>query len=122
MPRPCTSTPPDAARSRTVPRFLHPDGRHFEIIRCTAPDPYPWEDLEHTHTALGIHIDPDTAATRWRGERMDYDLGVWVLSQPHAGARGFDTDDGADAADDDGGTFADVSAETFEAEQGSPPQ
>jgi hypothetical protein len=50
---------------------------------------------------------------------MDYDLGVWVLSQPHAGACGFDTDGGADAADvddaadDDGGTFADVSAETF---------
>ena len=47
---------------------------------------------------------------------MDYDLGVWVLCQPHAGAGGFDTDGGADAADDDGGTFADVSAETFEAE------
>jgi hypothetical protein len=48
---------------------------------------------------------------------MDYDLGVWVLSQPHAGA--LDTDDGADAADDDGGggTFADVSAETFDAAQ-----
>jgi hypothetical protein len=62
--------------------------------------------LEHTHSALGIHIDPDTAATRWRGERMDYDLGVWVLSQPHAGARGFDTDGGAD-----------VSAETFDGAQ-----
>jgi hypothetical protein len=37
---------------------------------------------------------------------MDYDLGVWVLSQPHAGAPGFDTDGGAD-----------VSSETFEAEQ-----
>jgi hypothetical protein len=26
--------------------------------------------------AQGIVIDSDTAATRWRGERMDYDLGV----------------------------------------------
>jgi hypothetical protein len=26
--------------------------------------------------AQGIVIDGDTAATRWRGERMDYDLGV----------------------------------------------
>jgi hypothetical protein len=60
--------------------------------------------LAELHTELGIHIDPDTAATRWRGERMDYDLGVWVLSQPHAGAGGFDTD-------------ADVSAETFDAAQ-----
>jgi hypothetical protein len=35
--------------------------------------------LEHTHADLGIHIDRNTAATRWRGERMDYHLGVWVL-------------------------------------------
>jgi hypothetical protein len=103
-------------------RFLHPDGRHFEIIHCTASDPYHWETLEHTHTELGIHIDPDTAATRWRGERMDYELGVWVLCQPHAGAWDFDadggdTDGGADAADDDAGTLADVSAETFDGAQ-----
>ena len=103
-------------------RFLHPDGRHFEIIRCTAADPYHWENLAHTHTELGIHIDPDTAATRWRGERMDYDLGVWALCQQAAGTRDFDTDGGdtdddADAADDDAGTSADVSAETFEAAQ-----
>jgi hypothetical protein len=59
--------------------------------------------LEQAHTELGIQIDPDTAATRWRGERMDYDLGVWVLCQPHAGAR----DIAADAS-------VDVSAETFD--------
>ena len=75
------------------------------------------QNLVHTHTELGIHIDPDTAATRWQGERMDYDLGVWVLCQQAASARGFDTKDGADAAGDDAGTFTDVSAETFEAEQ-----
>jgi Domain of unknown function (DUF222)/HNH endonuclease len=68
-------------------RFLHPDGRHFEIIRDTPPDSYHWEDLEHTHTELGIHIDSDTAATRWRGERMDYELGVWVLCQQANRAR-----------------------------------
>ncbi len=60
-------------------RFLHPDGRHFEVIRCTRA--YDADDLEDTHAALGIHINSDTAATRWRGERMDYDLGVWVLCQ-----------------------------------------
>jgi hypothetical protein len=60
-------------------RFLHPDGRHFEVIRCTRSVAYDGEELEHTHAALGIDIDSDTAATRWRGERMDYDLGVWVL-------------------------------------------
>jgi hypothetical protein len=60
-------------------RFLHPDGRHFEVIRCTHDTSHDAEDLEYTHAALGIHIDSDTAATRWRGERMDYDIGVWVL-------------------------------------------
>jgi Domain of unknown function (DUF222)/HNH endonuclease len=58
-------------------RFLHPDGRYFEVIRCEHT--YDADDLEDAHAALGIHIDSDTAATRWRGERMDYDLGVWVL-------------------------------------------
>jgi hypothetical protein len=62
-------------------RFVHPDGSYFEVIRRTAAASHTWEDLEHTHTELGIHIDADTAATRWRGERMDYDLGVWILCQ-----------------------------------------
>jgi hypothetical protein len=60
-------------------RFLHPDGRHFEVIRRTHTPRYDADDLEHTHAELGIHIDSDTAATRWRGERMDYEIGVWVL-------------------------------------------
>ena len=68
-------------------RFLHPDGRHFEVIRCTRTLPYDGEELEHTHAELGIHIDSDTAATRWRGERMDYDLGVWVLCDQARRAR-----------------------------------
>jgi hypothetical protein len=70
-------------RIETLPtgawRFLHPDGRHFEVIRHTHVTSYDADDLEYTHAALGIHIDSDTAATRWRGERIDYDLGVWVL-------------------------------------------
>jgi len=62
-------------------RFLHPDGRHFDVIRCTRAPQHTWEDLGMAHADLGIHIDSDTAATRWRGETMDYDLGVWVLCQ-----------------------------------------
>lgn len=58
-------------------RFLRPDGSHYEVIRV-APT-YDGEELQHAHSELGIHIDNDTAATRWRGERMDYELGVWVL-------------------------------------------
>jgi Domain of unknown function (DUF222)/HNH endonuclease len=75
-------------------RFLHPDGRHYEVIRCSEYEDYDWEDLERTHTALGIHIDSKTAATRWRGERMDYDLGVWVLcQQAERGRRQIKVDD-----------------------------
>jgi hypothetical protein len=62
-------------------RFLHPDGSYFGLVRHTTPPSYTWEDLEDTHSELGIQIDADTAATRWRGERMDYDLGVWILCQ-----------------------------------------
>jgi len=67
-------------------RFLHPDGRHFEVVRYSGPA-YHWENLEATHAELGIHIDSNTAATRWRGERMDYELGVWVLCQQAARGR-----------------------------------
>jgi hypothetical protein len=75
-------------------RFLHPDGRHYEVIRCSEYEDCDWEDLERTHTELGIHIDSKTAATRWRGERMDYDLGVWVLCQQAArGRRHIEQDD-----------------------------
>jgi hypothetical protein len=60
-------------------RFLHPDGRHFEVIRCTPTPTYDGDELQHTHADLGITIDRTTAATRWQGESMDYELGVWVL-------------------------------------------
>lgn len=43
--------------------------------------------LEQTHAELGIDIDSDTAATRSRGERMDYELGVWVLCHQAIRAR-----------------------------------
>jgi hypothetical protein len=80
-------------------RFLHPDGRHFEIDRRPRPD-HSWEDLQESHTELGIHIDHKTAATRWRGERMDYELGVWVLCQQ------------AERGRERAATQGDVSAET----------
>ena len=60
-------------------RFLHPDGRPFDIVRPTREIQYDGHELESTHAALGIHIDKHTAATRWRGERMDYGQGVMVL-------------------------------------------
>lgn len=68
-------------------RFVHPDGRHYEMIRRTAPAAYTGEELANTHANLGIRIDSSTAATRWQGERMNYDLGVWVLCQQAERAR-----------------------------------
>jgi hypothetical protein len=60
-------------------RFLHPDGEPFVPVRAT---PYPdWdgEELQEDHAAQGLSIDANTAATRWRGEAMDYDHATWLL-------------------------------------------
>jgi hypothetical protein len=95
-------------------RFVHPDGRHFEVIRRTwaasyeRSEPYEANDLERTHAALGMHIDRHTAETRWRGERMDYELGVWVLCNHANHARRARTRS----------IREDVSAETSNASQG----
>src|ERR1700736_3760123 len=67
-------------------RFSRPDGREFDAADFV-PAPQEWTALRDTHAALGIEIDSDTAATRWRGERMDYELGVWGLCQEHARAQ-----------------------------------
>ena len=63
-------------------RFLRPDGESFESAvpgqqraACNGLE------LQRRHRREGIVIDPNTAATRWRGERMDYDLAIHVLLQ-----------------------------------------
>ena len=81
-------------------RFARPDGREFTIRYREPAPPYEWSALRGAHASQGIHIDSTTAATRWRGERMDYDLGISILC------------DQADA-DCDTNPIADVSAETF---------
>jgi hypothetical protein len=101
-------------------RFVRPDGRHFELVRRTPSVAYDGEELEHTHAALGIHIDSGTAATRWRGERMDYHLGVWVLcSQVNRAARLARGQNGHDVSAETSGRAArfsrNVSAETSDA-------
>jgi hypothetical protein len=40
-----------------------------------------WRQLPQDHGQQGIHIDKNTAITRWRGEKMDYGLGIEVLLQ-----------------------------------------
>jgi hypothetical protein len=71
--------------------------------------------LAQTHAELGIPIDSDTVATRWRGERMDYDLGVWVLCNQANRAAHAESEDGEEyEADQEQEQEYDVSAETLE--------
>ncbi|HTY48397.1 MAG TPA: DUF222 domain-containing protein, partial [Steroidobacteraceae bacterium] len=70
-------------------RFLRPDGRSFDSpLSPGSPGSSPagtaaWdgEELAAAHRRQGIRITPRTAATRWRGEHMDYDLAVDCLCQ-----------------------------------------
>ncbi len=60
-------------------RFLNQSGRPYKgAYREDAPR-YEWQALRAVHDAAKIHIDPDTATTRWAGERMDYDLALFAL-------------------------------------------
>jgi hypothetical protein len=68
-------------------RFVRPDGREFEILRREPVPTHHWSELQAGLAADGIEITTETAATRWRGERMDYDLGIWTLCQQEERAR-----------------------------------
>jgi hypothetical protein len=60
-------------------RFLNQAGRPYKgAYRADAPN-YDWSALRAVHDAAKIPIDPDTAITRWAGERMDYDLALFAL-------------------------------------------
>ena len=60
---------------------LRPDGTPGGRVISIEEASYDGTELQSTHDRQGIRIDSDTAATLWRGERMDYDLGVHVLLQ-----------------------------------------
>ena len=61
-------------------RFLKPDGESFDSVAPDHTRPLSdWVQLSALHQAAGIHISADTAATLWRGERMDYGLAVGCL-------------------------------------------
>jgi Domain of unknown function (DUF222)/HNH endonuclease len=57
-------------------RFTYPNGRSID---STAPLHGDWKQLPILNEQHGIHINAKTAATRWGGEKMDYDLGIWAL-------------------------------------------
>jgi hypothetical protein len=97
-------------------RFLKPDGSVFDDVRPTQTPDYAWTDLLDAHDEQGIHIDNQTAATRWRGERMDYGLAIQGLLQQADPSRYADpaqnSDGGREPMDEQ-----DVSAETSDLEQ-----
>ncbi len=70
-----------------TPRFLRPDGTVFDGIVSIQTPSYDCKALQDTHAEQGIRIDAGTAATRWRGERMDYGLAIEVLQQQAERAR-----------------------------------
>ncbi len=60
-------------------QFVRPNGIPFEEF--PSPQTSSWNTLPDNHARQGLEITPNTAATLWRGERMDYELGIFVLLQ-----------------------------------------
>jgi hypothetical protein len=87
--------------------FLKPDGSVFGDVRPAQTSSYAWTDLLDAHDEQGIDIGSQTAATRWRGERMDYGLAIQGLLQQSK--RGKHPDGGQKPEGEQ-----DVSAETCE--------
>jgi hypothetical protein len=67
------------SRSEGGWRFSKPDGREFHPVDSHPIVDREGTEIESAHRALGLSIDANTAATRWRGEQMDYDLAVFLL-------------------------------------------
>ncbi len=79
-------------------RFVKLDGTSIDSIAPGHTQPLSdWMEIPEHHRERGIHIDERTAATKWRGERCDFGIGVQVLL---AKARKWE------------GRFGNVSAET----------
>ena len=60
-------------------RFVRPDGRAFDSPAPSRSEPFTWTQLPLRHQQHDLHINRNTAVTRWRGERMDYGLAIDVL-------------------------------------------
>jgi Domain of unknown function (DUF222)/HNH endonuclease len=65
-------------------RFVRPDGRAFD---SPTPAPSHWSQLPLSHQNSDLRIDRESAVTLWRGERMDYGLGIQVLYAQERRAR-----------------------------------
>jgi hypothetical protein len=95
--------------------FVRADGEEFAPLRIDPRRYYLGTEIEEAHRAEGLEVTERTAATRWRGERMDYDHGVMLLC--HKAERAREQGAGAEAGDTEGDPDGDpvpphVSAET----------
>jgi len=68
-------------------QFLSADGRAYRGAYREYRPSWEWHALHEVHDAQGIYIDARTAATRWAGERMDYDLAIFGLFSSLARAK-----------------------------------
>ena len=93
-------------------QFSKPDGQEFHPVGPDTMIEYEGTEIETDHRTRGLSITADTAATRWRGERMDYDLAVFLLC---------DKAERELAAPADPFIVPDVSAETQQAWAGEEP-
>jgi hypothetical protein len=59
--------------------FLNQEGRPYKGGYREHAPVYAWNDVHGVHEAQGIYINSSTAVTRWRGERMDYDMALMCL-------------------------------------------
>jgi Domain of unknown function (DUF222)/HNH endonuclease len=60
-------------------QFFNQAGRPYHNGYRKDPPAFQWDDILSVNETNGIYIDPRTATTRWRGERMDYDLALFCL-------------------------------------------
>ncbi len=67
------------ARAHGGWRFARADGREYQESGFEPGTLYDWTALAESNARGGIVIDPMTAACRWTGERMNYDLAVPTL-------------------------------------------
>jgi hypothetical protein len=62
-------------------RFVKPDGESFVSTAPghTKPMQADWQNIQQGNEQHDIHIDPHTARTRWRGQKMDYGIAIDIL-------------------------------------------
>ena len=61
--------------------FLNAEGRSYHNQPRPTLAQCDWDEIHSVNEKNGVYIDSDTAVTRWRGERMDYDMALCCLFQ-----------------------------------------